>query len=106
MQKEGILYLNKDGIVACMRRQEDKILYKYNAIVLPKQYHTEILFRSHDQMDHQEMMKYNSTQHSTTGISPHMMLTASTQKAFAFDFILPRVRRNENITTILCKGYD
>ena len=34
MQKEGRLYLNKDGIVACMRREEDKVLYKYNAIVL------------------------------------------------------------------------
>ena len=34
MQKEGKLYLNKDGIVACKRREEDKVLYKYNAIVL------------------------------------------------------------------------
>ena len=30
MQKEGRLYLNKDGIVACRRREEDKVLYKYN----------------------------------------------------------------------------
>ena len=29
MQKEGRLYLNKDGIVACKRREEDKVLYKY-----------------------------------------------------------------------------
>ena len=36
MQKEGRLYLNKDGIVACRRREEDKVLYKYNAIVLPQ----------------------------------------------------------------------
>ena len=36
MQKEGRLYLNKDGIVACKRREEDKVLYKKNnAIVLP-----------------------------------------------------------------------
>ena len=34
MQKEGRLYLNKDGIVACKRRKEDKVLQKYNAIVL------------------------------------------------------------------------
>ena len=34
MQKEGRLYLNKDGIEACKRRDEDKVLYKYNAIVL------------------------------------------------------------------------
>ena len=31
MQKEGRLYLNKDGIVACKRRDGDKVLYKYNA---------------------------------------------------------------------------
>ena len=30
MQKEGRLYLNKDGIVSCKRRDEDKVLYKYN----------------------------------------------------------------------------
>ena len=53
IQKEGRLYLNKDGIVACKRRDEDKVLYKYNAIVLPQLYQTELLFRSHDQMGHQ-----------------------------------------------------
>ena len=42
MQKEGRLYLNKDGIVACKRREEDRVLYKYNAIVLPKLYQTEL----------------------------------------------------------------
>ena len=36
MQKEGRLYLNKDGIVACKRSYEDKVLYKNNAIVLPQ----------------------------------------------------------------------
>ena len=56
-QKEGRLYLNKDGIVACKRREEDKVLYKYNAIVLPQLYQTELLFRSHDQMDHQGIDK-------------------------------------------------
>ena len=45
MQKEGRLYLNKDGILACKRREEDRILYKYNAIVLPQLYQTELLFR-------------------------------------------------------------
>ena len=53
MQKEGRLYLNKDGIVACKRRDEDKVLYKHNAIVLPQLYQTKLLFRSHDQMGHQ-----------------------------------------------------
>ena len=57
MQKEGRLYLNKDGIVACKRREEDKVLYKYNAIVLPQLYQTELLFRSHDQMGHQGIKK-------------------------------------------------
>ena len=40
MQKEGRLYLNKDGIVTCKKREEDKVLYKYNAIVLPQLYQT------------------------------------------------------------------
>ena len=57
MQKEGRLYLNKDGIVACKRREEDKVLYKYNAIVLPQLYQTDRLFRSHDQMGHQGIDK-------------------------------------------------
>ena len=57
MQKEGRLYLNKDGIVACKRREEDKVLYKYNTIVLPQLYLTENLFRSHDQMGHQGIDK-------------------------------------------------
>ena len=48
MQKDGRLYLNKDGIVACKRREEDKVLYKYNAIVLPELYQSEQYFRSHD----------------------------------------------------------
>ena len=56
-QKEGRLYLNKDGIVACKGREEDKVLYKYNAIVLPQLYQTEQLFRSHDQMGHQGIDK-------------------------------------------------
>ena len=57
MQKEGKLYLNKDRIVACKRREEDRVLYKYNAIVLPLLYQTEHLFRSHDQMAHQGIDK-------------------------------------------------
>ena len=57
MQKEGRLYLNKDGIVSCKRREEDRVLYKYNAIVLPQLYQTELLFRSHDQMGHQGIDK-------------------------------------------------
>ena len=57
MQKEERLYLNKDGIVAGKRRDEDKVLYKYNEILLPQLYQTELLFRSHDQMGHQGIDK-------------------------------------------------
>ena len=57
MQKEGRLYLIRDGIMACKRREEDKVLYKYNAIVLPQLYQAELLFRSHDQMSHQGIDK-------------------------------------------------
>ena len=53
MQKEGRLYLNKDGIVICKRRKDDKFLYKYNAIVLLQLYQTELVFRSHYQMGDQ-----------------------------------------------------
>ena len=57
MQKEGRLYLNKGGIVAYKRREEDKSLYKYNTIVLLQLYQTELLFRSHDQMGTQRIEK-------------------------------------------------
>ena len=161
MQKEGRLYLNKDGILVCKRREEDRVLYKYNAIVLPQLYQTELLFRSHDQMGHQGIDKvyqrilkrfewpgmkkacekwvtaclssqqvkdprklrfplqsiessefnhqkiycsrymtdwdrylpqvmgaYNSTQHSTTGVSPHLMLTGH-EKSLPLTFFYP-----------------
>ena len=55
--ERGRLYLNKEGIVACKKREEDKVLYKYNAIVLPQLYQTELLFRPHDQMGHQGIDK-------------------------------------------------
>ena len=43
--------------MACKRREEDRVLYRYNAIVLPQLYQTELLFRSHDQMGHQRIDK-------------------------------------------------
>ena len=61
LKRKDLLYLNKDGIVACKRKEEDKVLYKYNSIVLPLLYQTELLFRSHDQMGHQ------GVDNSTTG---------------------------------------
>ena len=63
LKRNNLLYLNKDGIVACKRKEEDKVLYKYNSIVLPQLYQTEFLFRSHDQMGHQGVDKvYNRIQ--------------------------------------------
>ena len=53
LKRKGLLYLNKDGIVACKRKEEVTALYKYNSKVLPQFYQTELLFRLHDQMGHQ-----------------------------------------------------
>ena len=63
MKRKDLLYLNKDGIVACKRKEEDKALYKYNSTVLRQLYQTELLFCSHDQMGHQGVDKvYNRIQ--------------------------------------------
>ena len=63
LKRNDLLYLNKNGIVACKRKEEDKVLYKYNSIVLPQLYQTELLFRSYDQMGHQGVDKvYNRIQ--------------------------------------------
>ena len=57
LKRKDLLHLNKEGIVACKRKEEDKVLYKYNSIVLPQMYQTELLFRSYDQMGHQGVDK-------------------------------------------------
>ena len=63
MERKDLLYLNKDGIVACKRKEEDKVLYKFNSIVIPQLYQIELLFRSHDQMGHHGVDKvYNRIQ--------------------------------------------
>ena len=63
LKRSDLLYLNKDGIVACKRKEEEKVLYKYNSIVLPQFYQTGLLFRSHDQMGHHGVDKvYNRIQ--------------------------------------------
>ena len=60
LKKKDLFYLNKEGIVACKRKEEDKVLYKYNSIVLPQLYQTDLLFYSHDQMGHHGVDKvYN-----------------------------------------------
>ena len=57
LKRKDLLYLNKDGIVACKRKEEDNALYKYNSIVLPQLYQTKLLFRSHHQRGHQGVDK-------------------------------------------------
>ena len=52
-EKKDLLYHTAGGLVACKRRDEEKILHKHNLIILPQLYQTEVLFRSHDQMGHQ-----------------------------------------------------
>ena len=53
----------------------------------------------------QVMGAYNSTQHSTTGISPHMMLTGH-EKSLPLTFFTQNLQRKENITTSLNKRCD
>ena len=63
LKRKKMSNLNKDGIVACKRKEEDKVFYKYNSTVLPQLQQTELLFRSHDQMGHQGVNKvYNKIQ--------------------------------------------
>ena len=56
-EKKNLLYHTADGVVACKRKDEKKILHKHNLIILPQLYQTEVLFRSHDQMGHQGIDK-------------------------------------------------
>ena len=56
-EKKYSLYHTADGVVACKRKDEEKILHKHNLIILPQLYQTELLFRSHDQMGHQGIDK-------------------------------------------------
>ena len=63
MKRKDLLYLKKDGIVACKRKEEEKVLYKYSSIVLPQLYQTKLLFCSNDHMGHQGVEKvYNRIQ--------------------------------------------
>ena len=67
LKRNDLLYLNKDGIVACKRKEEDKVLYKYNSIVLTQLYQTELLFRSHDQMGHQGVDRTTGYRNDSNG---------------------------------------
>ena len=68
MRRKDLLYLNKDGVMAFKRKEEDKVSYKNNLIVLPQLYQTELVFPSHNQMGHQGAEKvYNRTQKQFEG---------------------------------------
>ena len=56
-ERKDLLYHTADGVVACKRKDEEKILHKHNLIILPQLYQMEVLFRSHDQMGHQGIDK-------------------------------------------------
>ena len=56
-ERKDLLYHTADGVVACKRKDEEKILHKHNLIILPQLYQTEVLFRSHHQMGHQGIDK-------------------------------------------------
>ena len=56
-ERKDLFYHTADGVVACKRKDEEKILHKHNLIILPQLYQTEVLFRSHDQMGHQGIDK-------------------------------------------------
>ena len=43
--------------MACKRREEDKVIYEGQVVVLPQLYQTELLFKSHDHMGHQGIDK-------------------------------------------------
>ena len=63
LKRKYLLNLKKDGITTCKRKEEDKVVNKYNSIVLPQLYKTKLLFRSHYQMGHQGVDKvYNRIQ--------------------------------------------
>ena len=63
LKRKDFLFLNKDKLVACKRKEEDQVLYKCNSIVLQQLYQTELLFHSHNQMGHQCVDKvFNRTQ--------------------------------------------
>ena len=51
--RRDLLYHTAHGVVACRRKDEEKILHRHYLIILPQLYQTELLFRSHDQMGHQ-----------------------------------------------------
>ena len=56
-ERRDLLYHTADGVVACRRNDEEKILHRHNLIILPQLYQTEVLSRLHEQMGHQGIDK-------------------------------------------------
>ena len=56
-ERKDLPYHTANGVVACRRKDEEKVLHKHNLIILPQLYQTEVLFRLHDQMGHQGIDK-------------------------------------------------
>ena len=56
-ETKKLLYHTADGVVACRREVEEKIIHKDNPIILPQLYQIEVIFRSHDQMGYQVIDK-------------------------------------------------
>ena len=56
-ERKDLLYHTADGVVACRRKDAEKIRRKHNLIILPQLYQIEVLFRSHDQLGHQGIDK-------------------------------------------------
>ena len=44
LEAEAILYAETGKVISEQRREEDKLMYKFNAIVLSQLYQTELLF--------------------------------------------------------------
>ena len=44
-ERKDLLYHTANGVVACKRKDEEKILHKDNHIIMPQLYQTEVLFR-------------------------------------------------------------
>ena len=55
--RRNLLHQTTDGVGACRRKDEEKILHRHNLIILPQLYQMEVLSRSHDQMGHQGIDK-------------------------------------------------
>ena len=49
-ERRDLLYHTADGVVACKRKDEEKILHKHNLAIVPQLYQTEVSFRLHDQI--------------------------------------------------------